>query len=319
MRALDYLDALPVREPSAALHTVLDALRDGTPIAFAEGTGWRVIRPIDALSLPPSRQLCDVPSVRLPTLRVVEPLDLATLSAHDVWGATKNAQLVGRVDRARVLNALADAQREDATELLSIAARDRLMPKLLHDLSNALTIATYGNQGPADGSLAHAADEAVRHASALVMQMRSLYGAGTAELERVFDLRELVASMEPMLRLAARPAHLESICASPAAARVARWRLESALLNLVLNASERAEEIRVTVRGARHGGTRIDVEDDGPGFKSLDPEAYESRQASLRGHGLASIRRQVTAMGGQLRLGRAALGGALVSIRLPPA
>lgn len=317
MRAIDFLDPLPVRDPAAPLSSVLATLQRGTPVAFADPQGWRMVRPTDAVSLPGNRQLCDVPSARLETLRVSERVDLGTLAARDVWGLTKGPSLVGRVEVARVLRELADAAGEDAAEALRVAARDRLMPKLLHDLANALTVAGTATHGPTPTELDRAVDESLRHASSLVTHMRVLYGGGRSEPERVWALHDLVGAVEPVLRLAATPADLELRVETRAKVRVARWRLESALLNLVLNASEHGASIVLTARDAAAGRVVLEVADDGPGFPASEGPRPASERPALRGHGLASIRRQVLTMGGQMQLGRADLGGALVRLRLP--
>lgn len=316
MRPIDYLEPLPIRDAAAPLSSVLPTLREGTPIAFAEGAGWRMVRPGDALSLPSNRQLCDVPSRPLETLGVSDTIELSVLTGRDVWGATKGSSLVGRVEVTRVLRALAATRDEDDEDALRVVARDRLMPKLLHDLSNALTVAQAVPSGGRD-PMEQAADQAVRHAGSLVTHMRVLYGASTSEPERTWALASLVGAITPMLRTAASPADLEVRVETSARVHLVRWRLESALLNLVLNASEHAPSVHVSLRDDAEGHVVLEVEDDGPGFPDAN-EPAPRRTGSIRGHGLASIRRQVHAMGGRMEKDRSSRGGALVRIRLPP-
>lgn len=315
MRALDYLEPLPVHGQHEPLEAAMRSLRMGTPVALAEADGrqWRIVSAIDALAFPLSRQLCDVPSRPLPTMRADAQLEIGAMLAHDVWGATKRGALIGRVDTLRVATCLAEIADRDSVRALAVAARDRLMPRLLHDLSNALTIALTIE---ADVERVHfsAAVESMHHAAALVMHMRSLYTERSSPIEGLLDVRELLDKLEPMLRVATAPATLTLDGSEGAAIRGQQWRLESALLNLALNASELASAVCIRVERTTSGTVEVIVEDDGPGFAATPAPAETD---SLHGHGIPSIRRQVALLGGRMRLEQSPTGGALVRISLP--
>lgn len=105
-----------------------------------------------------------------------------------------------------------------------------------------------------------------------------------------------------------------------------QWRIDEGdafelLGNLLDNAAKWARqriEVRVT-RDAR--GLHIAVGDDGPGFSDVErvPQMFVRGDERVPGHGvgLAMVKDLVDSHGGQLRLGRSALGGAQVDIHLP--
>ena len=104
---------------------------------------------------------------------------------------------------------------------------------------------------------------------------------------------------------------------APADVRVAR-----VVANLAENAARhspagRPVRLRATVVD---GAAEVVVEDDGSGFApSFAISAFARGEDGGRaGLGLASSRRIVEVLGGTLRIGRAAAGGAVVSLRVPP-
>ena len=318
MQARDYIEPLPVHRPNEPLRTAMRSLRAGIPVAVGDDgqNGWRLVRPVDALAFPLNRQLCDLPSHSLPTVSVDGDIELARLVEHDVWGTTRQDVLVGRIDSLRVVSLVAAMTDDDAERGLAAAARERLMPKLLHDLSNALTVASALEHGaPHAPARRRGAAESIRHAGALVMHMRALYADSRSATEQSLDLGSLLGSIEPMLRVAAAPAALSLDCGGSVGFRGQRWRLESVLLNLVLNASELATRVHIRATGAAVDHLELTVEDDGPGFECVTAPSPSS--SPLRGHGISSIRRQVALMGGRTRLERSPSGGGLVRIRLP--
>jgi len=318
MQALDYLEPLPEHPAGAPLRCALETLRAGTPIAYADAGGWRLVRPNDVIALPLTRQLCDVPSQPLPVVQMHDTLDLHAMGAHEIWGAIEAGRLLGRIERRRLLEA-AGRVNDDLDETLSMVARERVMPKLLHDVNNVLfVIDTALMPGVATPAAREAGAEAVRHTKALVQHMRELYVAREEPSEPAFVVSDVVAGLTAMLAIAARPASLEVVDEIGAVAvRAHRWRFESALLNLVLNASEHGDALVIRVTRPEAACVEVSVDDDGPGFGASELEAVVPEHPGTRGHGLSSIRRQMAAMGGALEIGGSPLGGARVTLRLP--
>jgi signal transduction histidine kinase len=89
-----------------------------------------------------------------------------------------------------------------------------------------------------------------------------------------------------------------------------------ALLGNIFSHTPEGTAFRVEVAARRDGGTRLIVEDDGPG---VDPGLVvrgESRGGST-GLGLDIIRRTAEAPGGQMHIGRSASGGARIELEFP--
>lgn len=317
MLVRDFVQPLPLRRADRAVSEVLPWLCRGTPVAIRAGERWRYIRPVDALGLPATRQLCDVPSRVLETVDIDHEIDWALLSSSDFIGATRDQVLVGGVDCANVLAHAAQVSGADEATELGVAARERLIPKFLHDLSNALSVATMAGRTRATDEEARGASlHAVEHAATLVRQMRSLY---VTEPPRpsVFEAHLVVEQLVPMLRVAAAPASFSFQLSTHATIQGEPWRLERALLNLVLNASEAAASGRIHVelsaRDQHEYPICISVDDDGPGFSAM-PTA----KTGLRGHGINTVRRQVALLGGVVEIERSPLGGARVLVALAP-
>lgn len=314
MRPVDFLEPLTIHESGEPLRRALPTLRAGIAAAIPDRDGWRLLRPRDALAFPVSRQLCDLPSVELPTLGFDDEIDLRKLLEHDVWGATRGGELVGRIESLRVVSSVPPGaiyvEEHDN-------GREAILREMLHDLANALTVASAINEAPAPHRLDRSAlSESLRHAVALVSQLRWLSVDEVGLRGRALGVRELVEKLEPVLRVAARPASLRLAGLDDVGLRAERWRLESVLLNLVLNASSHAESvIRLKMR-AIPSGAEIAVEDNGPGFI----RRADGASPQLRGYGMRSVRRQAAILGADIEIDRSPdLGGARVRIRLRPA
>lgn len=158
--------------------------------------------------------------------------------------------------------------------------------------------------------------------------------AAVEELEILLEERSLSfrgADVGRLLREVAEEFAAESPVAvdvsvpdRPVRARVAPEAFKDAVFLVLLNAEDFAPEGPVEVRLRQDSGeARIEVRDRGPGFaeealrRAAEP-FFSTREGAL-GLGLAHARDTIEAHGGQLRVGNAPGGGALVEIRLPGA
>ncbi|MEQ9318296.1 MAG: ATP-binding protein [Polyangiaceae bacterium] len=310
MLARDLLQPLAEQTANRSVAEIASWLAEGVPVAFADADGWRYVRPSDAVSAPRTRQLCDVPSVPLPTVDVAAQLDVEQLATQELLGVTSDSRLIGAIDCRRALMEAAKLTNGDATTLLGVTVRERLVPRLLHDLGNALTVATLS------GALGATEDdgltEAMEHATRLVDNMRRLYVSESTP-PGPFEVADVAHRLEPMLRLAAKPARFSMRRAGIGSIFGASWRLERILLNLVLNASEAADDGRVEVEVVTDTDViRIDVDDDGPGFRERP-----GQDDDLRGKGLTVVRRQVALLAGEVALSTSPIGGARVTLTFP--
>ena len=307
MLVRDYVRPLRQASPSAPLSSVLSALSRGWPVAFPDDEGWRLLRPLATIGLPVSRQLCDVPHEPLETVDIDAVMTTELLRSRGFLGATRSQRLLGAVNCTHVLCDAGERLGEDVSAL-DLVTRDRLVPRLLHDLANALTIARMGAAG--DGATA------LDHAVAVVHEVRSLYG-NLATRPVPIDVPEVIRRMQRMLALAVEPARLLVELAPAPPVMGEPERLERALLNLALNAGEASmgDTVRIAVRyGAGDAALRLAVEDDGHGLDTLPPE-----RSGPRGHGFAAVMRQAALLGGQVQVGRSPFGGASVTLILPVA
>ena len=81
---------------------------------------------------------------------------------------------------------------------------------------------------------------------------------------------------------------------------------QEALTNVARHAGASRAEVRLELAGGR---PRLEVDDDGTA----------SRPTALEGGGVRGMRERAVLIGGALRLARSPLGGARVTLELPPA
>ncbi len=149
-------------------------------------------------------------------------------------------------------------------------------------------------------------------------------GEGGEDAETV-DVSALVAEVcQDAARAGAR---VEAAAPAGLLASVRPKALKRALANLVANAAGHGERVRVGARALASHGLEITVDDDGPGipddrheeafapFGRLDEARNQNRDGV--GLGLAIARDIIRGHGGEVTLGRSALGGLRAAVRLP--
>ena len=141
------------------------------------------------------------------------------------------------------------------------------------------------------------------------------------------DLGELVSHVVRLQAplCAERGVTLESsVPESDLIAQVERGRIEQVLTNLVANACDALDgkgTIAVSL-GTDPDMVDLVVGDSGPGFDEAPEQLLQpffTTKAAGTGLGLTIVRRIVEMHGGELTLGKSALGGAEVRVRLPRA
>ena len=144
------------------------------------------------------------------------------------------------------------------------------------------------------------------------------------------------AAMGPLLEevradalrvLGAKAPVLEVAAEAGLTAPVRPQAFKRALSNLVMNAASHGRRVQVAARATAAGGVEVSVDDDGPGiapdryeeafrpFNRLDPARNQNKKGV--GLGLAIARDMARGHGGDVELGRSALGGLRAVVRLP--
>lgn len=154
---------------------------------------------------------------------------------------------------------------------------------------------------------------------------RSLYATQAVADEGAITLQAVVDNGRSLFELAAGADVTIEIVApiEPLWVRIERARLERALLNLVINASQAIDGpgcIRLVCR-AESDRTILSVEDDGPGFtRQTQAQALDRRfttKARGAGLGLVSVDALMKSANGEVVLRRSDLGGACVELAFP--
>jgi two-component system osmolarity sensor histidine kinase EnvZ len=151
------------------------------------------------------------------------------------------------------------------------------------------------------------------------------FAKGDAGEEPVaFNLVEVLQEVAEMAGGGKKEIALEAPEAVPLVAR--RNAIKRAVMNLAANATRFAETVQITARRNPRTIT-VDVEDDGPGIPIEQREEVfrpffgldDSRNQNVKstGLGLSIARDIVRGHGGDITLGKSALGGLKATIRLP--
>ena len=223
-----------------------------------------------------------------------------------------------------------------------LEALGRLAGGVAHDFNNLLTLILGGlelhEKRSEEPIPSHLCDmrTAARQAANLTRQLLA-FGRRQALAPTVFNLADVVQSMEPMLRrLAGDAVGLEVHCDDDTFdIHADANELERVVVNLVANARDAVEvgggSVEVGVERVVIGDdddippgryTALTVSDDGPG---IDPEAlphifepfFTTKAGEGTGLGLATVHGIVTQSGGHLSVGPSDAGGASFRVLLP--
>ena len=174
--------------------------------------------------------------------------------------------------------------------------------------------------GPDRDRLTGAVDELTRQVDGLIREARRPVREGVeARADARAVVAERVAFWTPLAEEEGREVRLELV-EGPCPVRTSPADLEAALDALLGNVVAHTPEgtsLTVSLRPEADGALIV-VSDEGPGFADDEVVRRGESRAGSTGLGLDIARRTAAASGGDLRIGRAAGGGARVSMRLGP-
>ncbi|MDF1800050.1 MAG: response regulator [Planctomycetota bacterium] len=219
---------------------------------------------------------------------------------------------------------------QDLQRALRLESLGRLAGGVAHDFNNLLTVIR-GNaeritRGGEAVPIAREILTAAARGQRLVAQLLSFGRRQDLHLERLVA-DDVVAAMGPLLSPLFGPdLELDFALAAPAAyVRVDRAKLESVILNLLLNAREAMEaggRVRLETE-LEPGGFVLRVRDEGIGIPAanqeliFDPFFTTRPEGEGGGMGLASALGIAQRLGGDLRLAESSRFGSVFELRLP--
>lgn len=300
--------------------------------------GWAPARSDAALAVSTPAELDEVTPGAAALLVLAAPEDLAELVdlpdalPSDVVISPLRAAEIG-LRGARLLRRAARAAAEPSEELARLATAGRLSAAVAHETRNALAGALSNARFVAEASgvdaeIGAAARDALEGVQRAIAASRAVLETARAEPVAVGAV-DVVEAAERAVALAGAarrlPCRLQTELAPVPPALAERSGLIQALLNLILNAVEAAGEGGLVQVRTEGGGDRIRVRvaDDGPGIpeemlgRLFTP--FATSKSGGTGLGLAISRTLLASFGGELRVGRAALGGAEFEVELRPA
>ena len=146
---------------------------------------------------------------------------------------------------------------------------------------------------------------------------------------QVTDVAQLVEGVSDLLEIAL-PEHVTlgiAVPPAPVLARIDPGQLESAILNLCVNAGQAIAEggaIRITVRQSAEGGAEVEIADTGCGMApevlshATEPFFTARADGSGTGLGLSMVDGFVHQSGGEMALASTPGAGTTVTLRFPP-
>lgn len=321
----DLMDPASEIAEHATLGDLEPALRRDELGFFRSPLGWEAVVPRLVVGLPSSRRVIDVPRVPVAALEpqsdalgVLPLLERSPLASSPVVAGDR---LVGRLMHDRVRHALRDERDDDVlSELITLR---QASSAITHDLANVLMVALWEVGASPSPSPSLAA--ALQHSKQLLDRLRLMHRGEPAVSIRL-DLGAAVDRLLPLLGPLSKPNRLEfTPPPAPVDVRCPPTLIDRVLVNLVANARDAAEQAgRTTISIRREGAAAVlEVSDDGPGIPpDALPRVFEAGYTTKPEHqglGLATLRRAVRRLGGDVDL-QSALGvGTRVRVRLPAA
>jgi PAS domain S-box-containing protein len=238
------------------------------------------------------------------------------------------AIMVDSTERRRLEERLQEAQRLETV--------GQLAGGIAHDFNNLLAVILnhayfVRNELPEGAPLRDDVDQishAAERASELTRQLL-IFGRRDPALPQTVDVNALVQATERLLRrpLGEQVELTTSLCDDRCFVEIDPAQLESALLNLVVNARDAMPAGgTIEIASARDGGSVVlSVRDDGEGMEpdisahALEPFFTTKPKGSGTGLGLAIVYGTITAAGGEVRVDSVPGAGTTVHLVLPSA
>lgn len=323
MTVADLMDPASEIGEHATLADLEPALRRDELGFMRSGLGWEAIVPRLVVGLPSSRRVIDVPRVAVTALEpdsdALGVLPLLERSALPSSPVVAEGRLVGRLAHERLRFALRDEHDDDL--LSELTTLRQASSAITHDLANVLMVALWEVEASPAPSPSLAA--ALQHSKQLLDRLRMMHQGEPAVALRV-DLASAIERLMPLLGPLSKPNRVTfTPPAAPVGVRCPPTLVDRILVNLVANARDAAERAGHTAITVRREGpdALIEVADDGPGISpSIAPRVFEagfSTKPEHQGLGLATLRRALRRLGGDIDLVSALGAGTRARVRLP--
>ncbi|MCA9532613.1 MAG: sensor histidine kinase [Myxococcales bacterium] len=326
MQVRDFIEPIHIIPDAATLADIAEELSLGVPHFIRTETGLRALTAAASIGHALTRRVIDLPSTSVPSVNAESEVEVMLASPSDLMSVEDSSGVLGYVDRRTVLSALADGVDPAALDVLLLT---RMLPTLIHDLSNSLAVAGLTlNRLSANGvPNVDSAVAAVNHASMLLRRASDLSTGVSEGPPPAVSICATVRGFEGTLRSVLGQRVTLELGLPPGEPEVLAYPrlIERTLLNLTLNARDAlvtggVVQVRVDASMPRY--VALLVEDDGPGVpeelvETLFDAGVSSNLGPKRGLGLASVRQSLHRVGGTISVGRSRLGGASFRIRLP--
>lgn len=260
----------------------------------------------------------------------------ATFSCGQARSGRVLVSLVDETGRRDILRAIADA-RQALLHVNRISALGEMTATIAHQVNHPLaaaianaeaTLRWLNRAAPDRGEALLAVSEVARNVAAAVDIVENIRGQDS-DASELFNLADTISNVCRLLehdltRHGITVRHETEF--QPLSLRGDRVKVEQVLVNLLVNAIESvagmAAPRNIVIRAGRDGEGmfRVQIQDNGPGLRGLDParlfEPLYTTKATGTGLGLAICRAIIHRHGGDISLTDATPGGALAEFTL---